>query len=77
MNNGKLLGSFLQMQYNMHALDWEGAYTGRVLGVLSARRYKHFQVSSIGNDPMMKIEDGSFLQTWLKCYVGRWIIISM
>ena len=77
MNDGKLLGSFLQMQYNAHALDWEGAYTGCVLGVLSARQNKHFQGSSIGNDPMMNSEDGSFSQTWLKCHAGRWIIISM
>ena len=48
------------MQYNTHALDWEGAYTCCVLGVLSARQNKHFQASSIGSDPMMKSEDGSF-----------------
>ena len=53
------------MQYNTHALDWEGASTDCVLGVLSARQNKHFQASSIGNDPMMKSEDGSFSQTWL------------
>ena len=60
MDNGKLLGSFLQMQYNTHALDWEGASTDCVLGVLSARQNKHFQAPSFGSDPMMKSKDGSF-----------------